>query len=68
MFYIRVLEDRLGRTAIKKFMPMQQGDVRSTLSNCELLRALTGFVPTTDISEGIKEFVDWYLEYYDVNI
>ena len=68
MSYISLLEDTLGKAATKRFLPMQQGDVRSTLSNCELLRKLTGEIPNTNIKEGIKAFVDWYLKYYNVKI
>lgn len=68
MSYIQVLEEILGKKAVKRFMPMQQGDVRSTLSNCELLHNLTREIPNTNINEGIKNFVDWYLKYYDVKV
>ena len=43
---------------------MQQGDVKSTWADCSLLNNLTGYKPATTIEKGVKEFVDWYKEYY----
>ena len=62
--FISSLEKNLGKKAIKKFMPMQKGDVHSTLSDTSLLKRITGYNPTTKYQLGIKKFVDWYLGYY----
>ena len=62
--YINLLEKYLEKPANKIYLPLQQGDVVSTLSDCSLLYALTGFTPQTKIKDGIKTFVDWYLYYY----
>ena len=43
---------------------MQDGDVYKTHSNIDLLKALTGFEPQTNIHEGIFQFVKWYKSYY----
>jgi len=64
MDYIGELERALGRTAIKNFMPMQQGDVPSTEASPALLRELVGDVPTTPPSTGVRRFVDWYRDYH----
>ena len=45
-------------------MPMQQGDVKETYANTDLLYEITGFKPKVNIKEGIKRFCDWYLDYY----
>ena len=66
MDYIKDIEDVIGYQSEKKLLPMQQGDVPSTLANTDLLKQLTGFEPNTDIRIGIKHFVDWYREYYNV--
>ncbi len=63
MRYIEVLEENLGKKAKKKMLPMQPGDVPSTVADIKKLRKL-GWKPTTRIEEGIKNFVDWYKEYY----
>ena len=61
--YIAGLERALGRTATRNLMPMQPGDVTATESDPSLLRALTGTSPTTPVEEGVRRFVDWYLDY-----
>ena len=62
--YVKVLENTLGKVAQKKFLSMQDGDIYKTHSNIDLLKALTGFEPKTNIHEGISEFVKWYKSYY----
>ncbi|MDT8759741.1 NAD-dependent epimerase/dehydratase family protein [Sphingomonas psychrotolerans] len=64
MDYIGALEAALGRTAIKNYLPMQQGDVPATEASSALLERLTGYKPSTPPSEGVARFVDWYLEHY----
>lgn len=63
MRYIEVIEECVGKKAKKNLMPMQPGDVKSTVANIKKLRKL-GWKPTTQIEEGIKNFIDWYKEYY----
>ncbi len=63
--FIEVIEENLGRTAEKVMKPMQPGDVPSTVADIEKLRGL-GWEPTTRIEQGIKNFTDWYREYYGV--
>ena len=62
--YVKELENVLGKVAQKKFLSMQDGDIYKTHSNIDLLRALTGFEPKTNLHEGISEFVKWYRSYY----
>ncbi len=62
--FIHVLEKELGIKAIKNYLPMQKGDVHSTLSDTNLLKRITGYNPKTKYQTGIKKFVDWYLNYY----
>lgn len=63
--FIEVIEKNLGKKAKKKLMPIQPGDVPATVADIRKLRKL-GWKPTTRIEKGIKNFVDWYLEYYNV--
>lgn len=65
MRYIEVLEDKLGKKAQKNMMEMQPGDVEATFANVDDLMEDTGFRPNTSVEEGIGNFVDWYLEYYN---
>jgi len=62
--YVRELEYVLGKVAKKKFLGMQDGDIHKTHSNINLLKALTGFEPKTNMREGISRFVKWYRSYY----
>ena len=63
---IKEIENILGKKAIRNYMPMQKGDVHSTWANANLLQNLTGYRPQTDFHKGINEFVQWYLDYYDI--
>jgi len=62
--FIQVLEDYLGKKAIKQYSPLQPGDVPETYANVEDLQNEVNFKPNTPIEKGIEKFVDWYREYY----
>ena len=62
--FIEAIEDATGRKAERNLMPMQAGDVPATWANADLLKSLTGYVPKTEVREGVTKFVEWYREYY----
>jgi UDP-glucuronate 4-epimerase len=64
--YIEVIERCLGRTAERRLLPMQPGDVPDTFADVSALEADVGYAPSTPIETGVKNFVDWYCEYYRV--
>jgi UDP-glucuronate 4-epimerase len=64
--FISILENLLGKTAIKKFMPMQPGDVRTTWADIEPIKKDFGYCPKTDIEDGLRSFVNW-LKTFDLN-
>lgn len=66
MRLIEVLEHALGRTADKRFLPMQPGDVPATWADVDDLVRDAGFRPHTPVEEGIARFVAWYREYYHI--
>jgi UDP-glucuronate 4-epimerase len=66
MHYIEVLEQCLGRKAVKNLLPIQPGDVPATYADVDDLIHDTGFKPSTSIEDGIKKFVEWYKDYYKV--
>ena len=66
MDYIEALEDSLGIKAKKNFMPMQPGDVYATYADTEDLFAATGYTSQVKVQQGVKAFVDWYREFYNV--
>ena len=67
MDFIEAIENKLGKTAKKNFMDLQPGDVPETYANVEDLYRDINFRPQTSIQDGINNFVDWYLDYYEVN-
>ena len=64
MHYIEVIEQNLGKKAVKNFMPLQDGDVPETFADVDDLMRDVHFKPATTIETGIKNFIDWYLNYY----
>ena len=62
--FINTLEKILNKKIKRNYLPMQKGDVHSTLSDSSLLKRLTGYNPKTNYKIGIKNFLDWYLNYY----
>ena len=67
MDYIGALEAALGITAKKNMMPMQPGDVPATSADTSELFKWVGFAPDTDVRDGVKRFVEWYLAYHGRN-
>ncbi|PWC43863.1 SDR family NAD(P)-dependent oxidoreductase [Azospirillum sp. TSO22-1] len=64
--FIGVIEQALGRAAIKQMEPMQPGDVPATYADIEASRRDLGFEPATPVSVGIPRFIEWYKEYHGV--
>jgi UDP-glucuronate 4-epimerase len=62
--FIEVLEECLGKKAVKNLLPIQAGDVLATFAEVHDLMADVGFKPGTSIEEGIRSFVEWYLRHY----
>lgn len=63
---IDVLEEALGRRAVRRYLPMQPGDVPATYADVTDLAVDVGFRPSTPIEEGVRRFVAWYRDYYRV--
>jgi UDP-glucuronate 4-epimerase len=61
--FIGCIEQALGQTADKRFLPMQPGDVPDTWADVSALRRDVGYAPSTPIEEGVARFVAWYREY-----
>ena len=64
--YIEVLEDCLGKKAIKNLLPLQPGDVPDTYADVDALIEDVDYKPTTPVETGIDNFVKWYRDYYKV--
>ena len=64
MDFIAYLEQAIGKTAQKEFLPMQAGDVKATFADTSALENWVGFKPLTDLQDGIEAFVAWYKTFY----
>ena len=65
--FIEVLEEVLGKKAVKNMLPMQAGDVPATYADIGDLMRDVGFKPSMPIEEGLKKFVEWYRQYHKVS-
>jgi len=66
MDFIEAIEKELGIVAIKNFLPLQPGDVIKTWADTTELIKDFNYQPKTDIQEGVKQFIRWYLSYYNL--
>lgn len=64
MDYIGALETALDRTAIKRMLPIQPGDMHTTAADTSALSAWVGFAPSTPVHAGVARFVHWYRDFY----
>jgi UDP-glucuronate 4-epimerase len=72
MVFIQKLEKCLSKATgrevvfLKKYEPIQPGDVPATYASIDLLEKTVGYKPHITLDEGLQKFADWYVEYYDV--
>ncbi|MDC0333166.1 NAD-dependent epimerase [Gammaproteobacteria bacterium] len=62
--FIECIEYATGKKANKNYLPIQPGDVEKTYADISHISSLTGYNPKTNIETGIKNFVNWYKDYY----
>jgi UDP-glucuronate 4-epimerase len=67
MQFVETLEKHLGRSAEKKYLPLQEGELERTWADPGELQKLTGYSPSTDLDEGIRNFVLWYKSYLGIS-
>ncbi len=60
---VSLLEQALGKKAIRELMPIQPGDVPATFADIDDLMREVGFKPSTPIAEGVNHFIAWYKKY-----
>jgi UDP-glucuronate 4-epimerase len=63
---VRLIEEAVGKTAVRELLPMQPGDVPATYADVEDLRRDVGFTPATPIADGVRRFVDWFRAFHRV--
>ena len=66
MELIGIMEEELGIEAKKNFLPLQPGDVPETCANIEKTKKMLGYNPKTSIRTGIRRFLSWYRDYYEI--
>ena len=66
MDFIVTLENLLNKEAVKKFLPMQPGDVLSTYADISTSTRDFNYTPSITIKDGLAKFIDWYKIYYKV--
>lgn len=66
--YIEVIEECIGKKAIKNLLPLQPGDVPDTYADVEALIDDTGYKPATSVEDGVARFVEWFVDYYNVDL
>ena len=62
--FIEIIENALGKKALKNMLPMQDGDVLTTFAETRDLQVEFGFAPSTLLQEGVRKFVTWYIDYH----
>ncbi|HEX5170075.1 MAG TPA: NAD-dependent epimerase/dehydratase family protein, partial [Cyclobacteriaceae bacterium] len=65
--FIEAVEEKLGKKAIRNYLPLQEGDVPETYADVDDLMKEVDFKPSTTIEFGVGKFIDWYKEYYKLN-
>ena len=64
--YIAIIEKGLRLKAIKKFLPLQDGDIKKTFAKTYKIKKFVKFKSKTNINEGIAQFIKWYKDYYKI--
>lgn len=63
----KVLPEDYDFEAHKELVPMQPGDVPVTYADTTPLEEDFGFKPSTSLRKGLREFAEWYAQYYKCN-
>ncbi len=66
MRYIEAVESALGIKGKYNMMDIQPGDVPATHADTTSLEDYIGFKPKTTVEEGVRNFISWYKEFYNI--
>jgi UDP-glucuronate 4-epimerase len=61
---VRLIEEAVGRPAVREYLPLQPGDVLETCADCTDLERAVGFRPNTPLKEGVRHFVEWFQAFH----
>ncbi|MDN5211464.1 NAD-dependent epimerase/dehydratase family protein [Fulvivirgaceae bacterium BMA12] len=67
MDFIEAIEEAIGKKAKINYLPLQPGDVNTTYADVDNLKNSTGYIPSISVKEGVKQFVEWYKDYFSQN-
>ena len=65
MDVVNLIEENLGKKAKINFQPMQPGDVKESFADIEKSIEMLGYKPITNVDVGVKQLIDWYLQYFN---
>ncbi len=68
MVYVREIEKNLGKKAKFNMLPMQDGDVRKSHADVDDLIKDFDYAPKWNVEDGIKNFIQWYVDYYKIGL
>jgi UDP-glucuronate 4-epimerase len=60
---VRLIEEAVGKPAVRELLPMQPGDVPQTCADASELERAVDFRPSTPIGEGVRRFVKWLVRF-----
>ena len=74
--FVQILQEELVRAKVlpkdydfeshKELVPMQAGDVPVTYADTTPLERDFGFKPSTPLREGLRQFAEWYKDFYNI--
>ena len=64
---IKIIENIIGKKAIKKFMPIQKGDILKTNSDLKKIKRILKYKTETRIEDGLTKFINWFKIYHKLN-
>lgn len=67
LYLIQLIEEGLGKQAIKEMLPMQPGEVIETFADIEKSQTILGFQPAVSLEQGIVSFIEWFKQYHGLS-
>ena len=68
MDFVKNIEQYFGKELIKDFQPLQPGDVPNTSCDTSSLQSNYDYQPSVSVKEGVKNFLDWYVDFYKIQL
>jgi UDP-glucuronate 4-epimerase len=62
-YFIKLIEGYLNKKAIKKYLPMQGGDIKRTYANISKAKKLLKWQPKVPIEKGVEKTINWFKAY-----